>query len=283
MKLLKCFAISLMGTAAGMLLYCGSFYVKAGRENLEEQSRYERMEEECTEEGFGEKAESRENQKKDIKKNTKKNKKSGSSKKKPIRKSFGISWEKLGKTNPDTIAWLKVPGADISYPVVKGTDDEFYLTHSIAGEKSPFGSIFLGSAHKKNFMDSHSLVYGHNMEGGLMFANLNRYEAPEFLEKCPEFYIITPKRKFCYRIFSVEQAAVDGAGFLCGFELGSEAYREQLKTLKESSLYDTGVDPDEKCRMVTLVTCNSRLDTDLRMAVHGICTRILRNKSSANE
>ena len=40
-----------------------------------------------------------------------------------------------------------------------------------------------------------------------MFANLNRYEQPEFLKKCPEIEITTPKRKFLYKIFSVEQAS----------------------------------------------------------------------------
>ena len=34
-----------------------------------------------------------------------------------------------------------------------------------------------------------------------MFANLNRYEQPEFLKKCPEIEITTPKRKFLYKIF----------------------------------------------------------------------------------
>ena len=36
---------------------------------------------------------------------------------------------------------------------------------------------------KRNFMGSHSILYGHNIEGNMMFANLNRYEQPEFLEK----------------------------------------------------------------------------------------------------
>ena len=41
--------------------------------------------------------------------------------------------------------------------------------------------------------------------------------------------------------------------------------------MKNNSMYDTGVEPDERERMVTLITCNSRLDKEIRMAVHGIC------------
>lgn len=49
MKLLKCFAISIMGAAAGLMLYCGSFYLKSYRENQQEQSKYRQIQEECTE------------------------------------------------------------------------------------------------------------------------------------------------------------------------------------------------------------------------------------------
>ena len=104
-----------------------------------------------------------------------------------------------------------------------------------------------------------------------MFANLNRYEQPEFLKKCPEIEITTPKRKFLYKIFSVEQAFSQSPAFEYGYKLSSPAYRRQLSILKNNSMYDTGVEPDERERMVTLITCNSRLDKEIRMAVHGIC------------
>ena len=39
-------------------------------------------------------------------------------------------------------------------------------------------------------------------------------------------------------------------------------------------MYDTGVEPNETERMVTLITCNSHLDKEIRMAVHGICCEI---------
>ena len=96
-------------------------------------------------------------------------------------------------------------------------------------------------------------------------------QQPEFLKKCPEIEITTPKRKFLYKIFSVEQASSQSPAFEYGYKLSSPAYRRQLSILKNNSMYDTGVEPDERERMVTLITCNSRLDKEIRMAVHGIC------------
>ena len=209
------------------------------------------------------------------KKRRKKQRRSSESKNKnctdEIRESFGISWENLRKINSQTVAWITVPGADISYPVVQAADDEYYLKHNFRGEEDLFGCIFLEHDIKKNFTDSHSILYGHNIEGNMMFANLNRYEQPEFLKKCPEIEITTPKRKFLYKIFSVEQASSQSPAFEYGYKLSSPAYRRQLSILKNNSMYDTGVEPDERERMVTLITCNSRLDKEIRMAVHGIC------------
>ena len=210
------------------------------------------------------------------KKKAEKSKKKQESKADKIRESFGISWENLRKINPEVAAWITISGADISYPVVQGTDDEYYLKHNFQGKEDLFGCVFLGHDNKKNLTDSHSFLYGHNMEGNMMFANLNRYERPEFLQSCPTFEITTPERKYFYRIFSVEQAAPQSAAFEYGYQLKSRAYKLQLSILKENSMYDTGVMPQETQRMVTLITCNSRLDKEIRMAVHGICYEIVK-------
>lgn len=294
MRLAKTFAMSLIGASAGLLLYCGSFYIKSWMENRQVENAYELLRDACLNDEFGglpekksvekEQAEVSEanmdtegkvhtsetdnSKEKDVKrtKNVRKPE--------TVKESFGISWENLADINEDIVAWISIPGADISYPVVQGEDDEYYLSHSIKKEDDSFGSIFLGSMNHKEMMDSHSFIYGHNMEGNMMFANLNRYENPDFLRICPEFEIITPLRKFCYEIFSVEQAYAGGACFEYGYETGSDQYRQQLQALKANSMYDTGVEPDETQTMVTLITCNSRLDKDIRMAVHGICRSV---------
>ena len=94
------------------------------------------------------------------------------------------------------------------------------------------------------------------------------------MEKCPEIEIKTPERKFLYKIFSIEQAGSQSAAFEYGYDLSSPAYKQQLATLKENSMYETGIEPDDSKSMVTLITCNSHLDKEIRMAVHGICYEI---------
>lgn len=283
MRKLKTFAISMIIAAIGLLVYCGGFYIKSYEQNLQARQSYKEIArmagyQDKDKKPFQNEKKTKQNCLTETNKNVYKKKKRKSSdnlkhsdRADKIRESFGISWENLRKINSQTVAWITVPGADISYPVVQAADDEYYLKHNFRGEEDLFGCIFLEHDIKKNFTDSHSILYGHNIEGNMMFANLNRYEQPEFLKKCPEIEITTPKRKFLYKIFSVEQASSQSPAFEYGYKLSSPAYRRQLSILKNNSMYDTGVEPDERERMVTLITCNSRLDKEIRMAVHGIC------------
>nr|WP_294649616.1 class B sortase [uncultured Blautia sp.] len=286
MKKLRTFAVSMIVAALGLLIYCGGFFIRSYKQNLAAKQGYEEIADiAVTAEKENKKDLNRktkdvqdmsDTQDKDAseKKKRKKNRKYSNEADK-IRESFGISWENLRKINSQVAAWITIPGADISYPVVQGTDDEYYLNHNFRKAEDLFGCIFLEHNNKKDLTGSHSIIYGHNMEGNMMFANLNRYEQPEFLKSCPEIEILTPERKFLYKIFSVEQASSQSAAFEYGYELSSPAYKLQLTELKNNSMYDTGIEPEESAPVVTLVTCNSHLDKEIRMAVHGSCYEII--------
>lgn len=285
MRKLRTFAISMVVAAVGLLVYCGSFYIRSYEQNLAAKRDYEEIfqiaeiQSEDAEHSFQERERTTQKSTKENNRNNSENRKQSNKKHNShadkIRESFGISWENLRKINSQVVSWITIPGADISYPVVQGTDDEYYLKHNFKKEEDLFGCIFLEHNNKKDLTDSHSILYGHNIEGNMMFANLNRYEQSEFLKKCPQIEITTPERKFLYRIFSVEQASSQSAAFVCGYELSSPAYKLQLQELKNNSMYDTGIKPDASRPIVTLITCNSRLDKEIRMAVHGTCYEML--------
>ena len=77
-----------------------------------------------------------------------------------------IDFEGLQAVNPDVIAWIDIPGLSISYPVVQGTDNAYYLHHLFTGEYNGSGSIFADWHNQPDFADPNTIVYGHNMKNG---------------------------------------------------------------------------------------------------------------------
>ena len=81
-------------------------------------------------------------------------------------------WPALEMQNPDITAWLLIPSLSLSYPVVQGEDNAYYLHRSFYGEENYAGCIFLDARNSPDFQDPFTLVYGHNMRDGSMFGSL---------------------------------------------------------------------------------------------------------------
>ena len=87
-----------------------------------------------------------------------------------------IDFEGLQAVNPDVIAWIDIPGLSISYPVVQGIDNAYYLHHLFTGEYNSSGSIFADWHNQPDFADPNTIGYGHNMNNGSMFGTLSHYQ-----------------------------------------------------------------------------------------------------------
>ncbi len=184
--------------------------------------------------------------------------------------TLAIDWPGIDSENLNIIAWIDIPGTAISYPVVQAEDNEYYLHHTVNQEYSDYGSIFLNCTNRKDFSDSHNILYGHNMNDGTMFADLNRYQDSDFYENAPYIYIYSPGEVLVYQIFSVFQSPLDGSSFLYDLPVKSIEYERQLRELKDASLYDIPVTLTSDQPFITLFTCNNQLDYSMRTSVHGI-------------
>ena len=87
------------------------------------------------------------------------------------------SFESLLAINSDVVGYIQIDGTSISYPVVKGQDNDFYLTHDIYKNVNKSGTVMMdyrNEVSKKNPSDNY-VLYGHNMAIGTYFAGLNEY------------------------------------------------------------------------------------------------------------
>lgn len=185
---------------------------------------------------------------------------------------FSVDFEALKKINPDIVGWIRFENMDISYPIVQGTDNEYYLTHSFEKEELKCGSIFMEAENASDFSDDNTFIYGHNMKDKSMFAKLNQFKDEQIYKENPEFLIYTENGTYRYSIFSCYVAEISWDSFQYQFS-SNEQYSQWLETVKDRSNYDTGVTPNSEQKTVTLMTCTSAGD-NYRFLVHGILSEV---------
>lgn len=84
---------------------------------------------------------------------------------------FRVNFEELLATNEDCIGWLYIPAIDLSYPIVQSKDNVDYLDTTFNGTKNAAGCIFNDATIVAPFYQR-TILYGHNMKDGSMFAKL---------------------------------------------------------------------------------------------------------------
>ena len=101
-----------------------------------------------------------------------------------------VDWEGLWEINPDVYAWISIPGTSIDYPILQhASDNTYYLNYNIDGSYGYPGCIYTENLNSKDFTDSNTVIYGHNMKNGSMFAGLHQFEDSNFFAQNNKVYI----------------------------------------------------------------------------------------------
>ena len=175
-----------------------------------------------------------------------------------------VDFEELQKMNPDIYAWITIPGTAVDYPVLQNEQDNArYLKRSATGEDSASGAIFSENSNATDFSDVHTVLYGHNMKDGTMFADLHKYEDKEFFEKHRVFAVYTPDAIRYYQVFAAY--LYDDRNLLQSFDCSDpEVFEAYLRSIREQrNLYanlDEEVRVEAGDRILTLSTCHSMGD-----------------------
>ncbi len=175
------------------------------------------------------------------------------------RPDIPIDFEALRQENMDIYAWIEIPGTQIKLPIVQNAlDDAYYLTHNLAGQESPEGAIYTELLNSKDFSDPNTVIYGHNMKNGSMFAGLHQYEDKAFFEKNNQIVIYTPERKLTYRIFAAHEAGDEH--LLHAYDFSNPAifdqYIEDVKNMRDMRAnIDLATEIKSGDKIITLSTC----------------------------
>ena len=179
--------------------------------------------------------------------------------------NYDVNFEKLKLINPDCIAWLKVEGTSIEYPIVKGSDNSFYLKHSLDMSYNSAGWPFIDYRNSNELNDKNIIIYGHNRKDGSMFSTLNNILDEKWYEEDMDIVLVTENDTYKYQTFSVYQIPSEDYYLQTTFADNNE-FQEFIFTLKERSIYEFNVDITENDSILTLSTCG--INNKYRTVLH---------------
>lgn len=163
--------------------------------------------------------------------------------------------------NPNCVGWVSVADTRIDYPVMYTPDDpEFYLHRNFDGQESAAGTPFLG---KGCLLDGNSsIIYGHNMNDGSMFASLRNFDNPDFgLSHTIEYNTIEGSTAFgSYKLLGCwYEDLTSGNPYRYWDQVGEldeQRFNDYVANVKALSMYDTGVSAQYGDDLLALSTCS---------------------------
>ena len=116
-----------------------------------------------------------------------------------------MDFEALQAMNPDIYAWIEIPDTDISYAVLRREgDNNYYMNHAENGSYYSGGCIFSDDFNSPDMTDPVTILYGHNLRNGTMFAKLNDFADPGVFAQASADFLrssTAPENMFIYQIF----------------------------------------------------------------------------------
>ena len=160
----------------------------------------------------------------------------------------------LREQNTDVLGWIVIPNTKVSYPLVQGEDNDYYLNHTWRKTRSVVGAIFVEQQSSADLTDFNTIIYGHRMNNRSMFGRLLDYKKQSYWQDHPRFYITDDSGTHTYEIFAAYEPAVGSTPYCIRFSNDTEK-QTFINYGLEHSVIETGVVPEVTDRIVTLSAC----------------------------
>ncbi len=182
---------------------------------------------------------------------------------------ISVDFSKLKKINGDIVAWIYCEDTPINYPIVKtdsADDYEVYLKTSVDGQKSVSGSIFLDYRNSPDFLDFNTVIYGHSMKNGTMFAYLLRFDDQEYYENHKYMWLFTESTTYRIDLICGSEVKATAEDYIIYEDVNQ--FNSYLERSLAKSRFNANTDLSKIGNIVTLSTC-AYSDEDSRYVVLG--------------
>ena len=153
-----------------------------------------------------------------------------------------IDFNQLKSINEDIIGWIYIPNTNIDYALLKGKTNDTYIHTNYEKKYSFGGSIFLDEDNNASLTDSNTIIYGHNMKNGAMFANIKKFADHDYFINHPKVYI--------YSVYSTK--IIDATS---DYYLKDIDYANYVANAKSSAKQSRDVDTQNGAPLLLLSTC----------------------------
>lgn len=173
-----------------------------------------------------------------------------------------MDYQDAYKKNEDLVGWIRIEDTHIDYPVVQGSDNEYYLSHNFNGKNDANGCIFVDMNCSIYPRSKNIIVYGHHMKSGKMFANLEKYDSYDFFSKHRTFTFDTIYEHAEYEVIFVFRDYVHASDdtdfkYYEFVDVNSETeFNSYMEELKGKSIYNTNASVTMDDELLTLSTCD---------------------------
>ena len=181
-------------------------------------------------------------------------------------KNKKIDFKKLKEQNSDTVAYIQINNTKIDYPIVKTSNNRYYLTHNFNKKYSEAGWIFANFVNKFDGTDKNISLFGHARLDGSMFGSLKTTLTKEWQKDDKNFVItfITENEKSKYQVFSTYKIKEEDYYIKADFR--NNEFKEFIDIIKKRSNKDYNVELTEEDQILTLSTCD--INDKYRIVLH---------------
>lgn len=181
----------------------------------------------------------------------------------------------LQDINPDVIGYIYIefsPTEVISYPVVQGEDNEYYVTHAYDKSEVRSGAIFLDCRNSFVLPENRaSILYGHNMNNGAMFNRLTNFKQSKYFNDT-KITVYTINGIYSYEVFAAYNTTTESNSSQIKFG-SDEEFVSFCQELESRSVFSKKMNFYPKDTIITLSTCLNTYD-EARFVVHGVLVSI---------
>lgn len=169
---------------------------------------------------------------------------------------ISVNFDELKKQNPDTVGWIKVDNTNINYPVVKCSNNEFYLNHAFDETWNDAGWIFMDYRNNAVDFDKNTIIYGHSRYDMSMFGTLRNVVKKSWFDNKDNHLIklSTPTENTMWQVFSTYKIKAEDYYLQTDFLTDNE-YQIWLNEMINRSQFEYGLSVSTSDKVLTLSSC----------------------------